>query len=59
MILVSDSGSTKADWIAGDAGKVSGEFNTKGFNPFFHDEKLELPFGKLHDIFFNFQKRLS
>lgn len=42
MILVSDSGSTKADWIAGDAGKVSGEFNTKGFNPFFHDEKFIL-----------------
>jgi glucosamine kinase len=42
MILVSDSGSTKADWIAGDAGKVSGEFNTKGFNPFFHDDKFIL-----------------
>jgi glucosamine kinase len=37
MILVCDSGSTKADWILGDKGKVAGEFNTIGFNPYFQD----------------------
>ena len=42
MILVSDSGSTKADWIAGSGGKVTGEFTSKGFNPFFHDQQFVL-----------------
>ncbi len=42
MILVADSGSTKADWIAGNHGKVIEEFSTKGFNPFFHDKKFIL-----------------
>jgi N-acetylglucosamine kinase-like BadF-type ATPase len=37
MILVCDSGSTKADWILGANGKVTGEFNTIGFNPYFQD----------------------
>jgi len=40
MILVADSGSTKADWIAGENGKVINEFHTKGFNPFFHDRNF-------------------
>ncbi len=40
MILVADSGSTKADWIVGENGKVINEFHTKGFNPFFHDNKF-------------------
>lgn len=42
MILVADSGSTKADWIAGKNGETTGEFNSKGFNPFFHDKKFIL-----------------
>ena len=42
MILVADSGSTKADWIAGNNGSVVAEFNTKGFNPFFHDRNFIL-----------------
>lgn len=42
MILVADSGSTKADWIAGENGKVLYEFHTRGFNPFFHDRKFIL-----------------
>ncbi len=42
MILVADSGSTKADWIAGNHGRVVEEFSTKGFNPFFHDKKFIL-----------------
>lgn len=39
MIVVADSGSTKCDWIIVDpkTGKKT-ETNTKGFNPFFHDE---------------------
>lgn len=37
MFLVCDSGSTKADWMLCDNKKVIGEFNTMGFNPFFHD----------------------
>jgi glucosamine kinase len=42
MILVADSGSTKADWIAGTNGSVVAEFSTKGFNPFFHDRNFIL-----------------
>jgi N-acetylglucosamine kinase-like BadF-type ATPase len=38
MILISDSGSTKADWIAVSEGIITGEYSTKGFNPFFHDK---------------------
>ncbi len=36
MLLVCDSGSTKADWLLADGNKVSGPFHTIGFNPFFH-----------------------
>lgn len=36
MLLVADSGSTKADWKFGLAG--SDLVHTSGFNPFFHDE---------------------
>lgn len=43
MILVVDSGSTKADWIAGKDGQVTGKFHTKGFNPFFHDKNFIIP----------------
>lgn len=38
MILISDSGSTKADWVAVSNGVITGEYSTKGFNPFFHDK---------------------
>lgn len=37
MLLVCDSGSTKADWLVADNGKVIDSFNTMGFNPFFHN----------------------
>lgn len=40
MLLVVDSGSTKADWLLADKGKVIGSFNTVGFNPYFHDSKF-------------------
>ena len=40
MLLVVDSGSTKADWLLADKGKVIGSFNTVGFNPYFHDAKF-------------------
>ncbi len=39
MILVSDSGSTKADWKIFENGEFrEGKESTKGFNPFFHDK---------------------
>jgi len=37
MLLVADSGSTKADWLLADKGKVITSFTTMGFNPFFHN----------------------
>ncbi len=42
MILIADSGSTKADWILGQNGKVISGYSTKGFNPFFHDRNFIL-----------------
>ena len=39
MILVVDSGSTKADWVLADQGSLVAEYNTIGFNPFFHNEQ--------------------
>ena len=40
MLLVADSGSTKADWLLAEDGKVIDSFSSMGFNPFFHDEKI-------------------
>lgn len=41
MILVADSGSTKADWKIFDGEKFrEGKTSTKGFNPFFHDKEF-------------------
>lgn len=37
MILVADSGSTKADWKLAFHGKEVATFNSIGLNPFFHD----------------------
>ncbi len=42
MLLVSDSGSTKADWRLVDKGIVTGEFSTIGFNPYFQKEDVIL-----------------
>jgi glucosamine kinase len=39
MILVADSGSTKTDWVLANNGVLVAEYNTSGFNPFFHTEK--------------------
>lgn len=36
MLLVSDSGSTKADWNLAKEGKILTSFSTIGLNPFFH-----------------------
>ena len=43
IILIADSGATKSDWLAIDEnGEVLSQFNTMGFNPYFHDsEKVE------------------
>ncbi len=41
MILIADSGSTKADWRLIDKnGKTFSDFSTMGFNPYFHDSNL-------------------
>jgi N-acetylglucosamine kinase-like BadF-type ATPase len=42
MLLIADSGSTKADWLISDHNDFKMEFNTLGFNPFFHDEQFVL-----------------
>lgn len=42
MLIVSDSGSTKADWLLTDFKNLKLEFSTPGFNPFFHDENFIL-----------------
>lgn len=39
MILVADSGSTKTDWVLSDNGVLVAEYNTMGFNPFFHNSQ--------------------
>ncbi|MES3018351.1 MAG: N-acetylglucosamine kinase [Bacteroidota bacterium] len=39
MLLVADSGSTKADWILTRPDKQTVHFRTKGINPFFLSEK--------------------
>jgi N-acetylglucosamine kinase-like BadF-type ATPase len=43
IILIADSGSTKSDWLAIDEnGQVLAQFNTMGFNPYFHSsDKVE------------------
>ncbi len=38
MLLICDSGSTKADWILTNKNSILGEFNTAGINPYFHDQ---------------------
>ena len=39
MLLICDSGSTKADWILAENGNIIGEFNTPGINPYFHNQE--------------------
>lgn len=43
IILIADSGSTKSDWlVVEENGKVLSQFNTMGFNPYFHSsDKIE------------------
>ncbi|MEO8148987.1 MAG: N-acetylglucosamine kinase [Bacteroidia bacterium] len=40
MLLVADSGSTKADWKLSSNGEHVGDFISMGFNPFFHDSQI-------------------
>jgi N-acetylglucosamine kinase-like BadF-type ATPase len=42
MLLVADSGSTKADWLLFDGDKITGPIHTMGFNPFFHSSEFVL-----------------
>ena len=42
MLLVADSGSTKADWLLFDGEKITGPIHTMGFNPFFHSSEFVL-----------------
>jgi N-acetylglucosamine kinase-like BadF-type ATPase len=39
MLLVADSGSTKADWRLSNKGEIICDFSSVGFNPFFHDSQ--------------------
>jgi N-acetylglucosamine kinase-like BadF-type ATPase len=40
MLLIADSGSTKADWLLAENGKVIQSFSSMGFNPFFHNAEV-------------------
>ncbi len=40
MILVADSGSTKADWVIVESTGIGEKVSTVGFNPYFHDESF-------------------
>ncbi len=40
MLLVADSGSTKADWKLCFKGELVGDYVSMGFNPFFHDSQI-------------------
>jgi N-acetylglucosamine kinase-like BadF-type ATPase len=40
MLLVADSGSTKADWLLYDGESVQGPIRSMGFNPYFHSSSL-------------------
>jgi len=41
MILIADSGSTKCDWrLTNESGENLKDFNTMGFNPYFHSSDL-------------------
>jgi N-acetylglucosamine kinase-like BadF-type ATPase len=42
MILVADSGSTKADWVLLGENNFQKQLSTVGFNPYFHDETFIL-----------------
>ncbi len=42
MILVVDSGSSKADWLVASTNIPKQKFSTVGFNPYFHDENFIL-----------------
>ena len=37
MLLVCDSGSTKADWLLYDGNKIAGPYHSIGFNQYFND----------------------
>lgn len=52
MILIADSGSTKADWKLFDGKEIQKEkINSKGFNPFFHDKSFIVNELKSNDRF--------
>ncbi|MFM7015950.1 MAG: N-acetylglucosamine kinase [Bacteroidota bacterium] len=40
MLLVCDSGSTKADWLLYDGKDIKGPYHTMGFNPLFHSTEF-------------------
>ena len=39
MILIVESGSTKADWVLLDGVNILSSFQTKGWNPLFHSSE--------------------
>ncbi|MFZ4427432.1 MAG: hypothetical protein ACOYOO_09755 [Saprospiraceae bacterium] len=40
MLLIADSGSTKADWVLSDGKGGLRAFSTLGFNPLYHSESF-------------------
>ena len=56
MILIADSGSTKCDWALIKSENEVIEFNTMGFNPFFHSEQLISDTLKNHQEVKKYQK---
>lgn len=52
MILITDSGSTKSDWLLCDQDyNIIQEYNTKGFNPYFVDKETIILELKNSDLF--------
>lgn len=47
MILISDSGSTKTDWVLSDGGTVMRRVRTEGINPF--HQSVERIDGIIHE----------
>lgn len=59
MILVTDSGSTKADWIVVDDKAPMRKFSTAGFNPYFHDEAFIVNELKLNSDLIGLSEKVS
>lgn len=59
MILISDSGSTKADWVLVKDDQSRENFNSIGFNPFFHNEKFIVDELRRQNIFNHLSEKVE